>query len=189
MGHGDHHDDGREDRLVRDDLIGHGATAEQRAAASGGHQTGSLEDGQRDGQITRVLRDLGRARLPLLLQGFESWDDDGQQLKNDAGRDVRHDAEREDRDLQQCTTAEHVDQAEQAVVALTRLVDTCLDVLVAHSRYGNVCPEPIEHDDAEREEQLLAQVGRLERPGERGEHGASCDPRAKREVTVLRIDE
>ncbi|GHH89785.1 hypothetical protein GCM10017779_02420 [Streptomyces capillispiralis] len=36
--------------------------------------------------------------------------------------------------------------------------------------------DPVHHDDAEREEQLLAQVGRLERPGERGEHGASCDP-------------
>ncbi|GGY75821.1 hypothetical protein GCM10010342_74390 [Streptomyces anulatus] len=42
-------------------------------------------------------------------------------------------------------------------------------------------PEPIDDDDAEREEQLLAQVGRLERSGERGEHGASCDPRAMRQ--------
>ena len=56
-------------------------------------------------------------------------------------------------------------------------VHALVDVLKADARDRDMRSEPEEHDDAEREEQLLAQVGRLKRPGERGEHGASCAPR------------
>src|SRR5690606_35037503 len=187
-GHRDDHGDGHEDRLVGHDLVGDRAVLEERAAAGGGHQTRALEDGERHRQITGVLRDLRRTGLALLLQGFQARDHHGQQLQDDGRRDVRHDAQREDRDLKQRATAEHVDQTEQTLIGLS-VVDTGLDVPVVDARDRHVGTEPVHHDDAEREEQLLAQVGRLERPGERGEHGASCDPRASASrVTVLRFD-
>jgi hypothetical protein len=58
---------------------------------------------------------------PFLLQVLEPRDHDGQQLHDDARRDVRHDAQREDRQLQQRSAAEQVDQAVQpaAGVALS----------------------------------------------------------------------
>ena len=39
-------------------------------------------------------------------------------------------------------------------------------------------PEPEQHDDPEREEQLLAQIGGAERPCKGGEHVSSCAGRA-----------
>jgi hypothetical protein len=57
---------------------------------------------------------------------------------------------------------------------------TLIDDLIVDARYRDVGSQPVQHHDAQREQQLLAQVGRPERPGERGEHGASCDPRDAR---------
>ena len=92
---------------------------EQLAGLAGQRdQAGRLQDGQADGEIARVLRQPRRAGLALLLEGLEPGDDHGQQLHDDAGRDVGHDAQREDRQLQQRTAAEQVDQAVEAGAAL-----------------------------------------------------------------------
>ena len=74
--------------------------------------------------------------------------------------------------LQQRVTAEQVDQ----LVDTLRGTVTGLDagaVVMAFSEMpgvGDRRPEPEQRDDAEREEQLLAQVWRPERPEERGQH-------------------
>ncbi len=53
--------------------------------------------------------------LALFLERLEARDDHREQLDDDARRDVRHDPQREDRQLQQRPAAEEVDQAEAAV--------------------------------------------------------------------------
>lgn len=116
------------------------------------------------------------AGLALLLQRLKPRDHDGEELEDDAGRDVRHDAEGEDRQLQQRVAAEQVDEAEQA--AGLGLVQTGIDCCETDPGDGDVRTQPEQHHDAQREQQLLAQVGRLERPRERTEHGASCASRA-----------
>ena len=107
-------------------------------------------------EIAGVLGDLGGAGLAFLLQGLQARDHHGQQLQDDAGGDVGHDAEREDRQLQQRAAGEQVDQAVDAGVVgpVDALLD--LDVVDAGRRDGR--PEPEEHDDEQHEQQLAAQV-------------------------------
>ena len=65
-----------------------------------------------DGHVARPLRDLAAAELAFLLQLGQRLIDDGEQLEDDRRRDVRHDAEREDRQLAQVAAGEEIDQAE-----------------------------------------------------------------------------
>ena len=51
---------------------------------------------------------LGLTGLAFLLQFLEAGNDHGQQLHNNRGRNVRHDADGEDRQLQQRATREEV---------------------------------------------------------------------------------
>ena len=109
--HRDHHGGDGEDRAVRD----------QRVSAAGPHPlnrvpdrassmyAGGLQDGQPHGEVPGVLGDLGLPGLALLLERLQPRDHDGQQLQDDAGGDVRHDAEREHRQVQQRLAAEQVD--------------------------------------------------------------------------------
>ena len=78
---------------------------------------------QDDGQVARVLVDLGGARLAFLLQLREPRDDDGHQLEDDRRRDVRHDPEREQRELRQRAAGEEVEQVEDPAGARQVLVD------------------------------------------------------------------
>ncbi|MDZ7926075.1 MAG: hypothetical protein U5L46_02655, partial [Agrobacterium sp.] len=57
-----------------------------------------------------ILRPL----LALLLQRLERRDDRRHELHDDGGRDVGHDAEREDRHALDGAAGEHVEQAENA---------------------------------------------------------------------------
>lgn len=57
--HHQHDDDEGEDALVGDDVLR--AALQQPAICGQGHDAGGLQDGQRDGQIPRVLRHLGLA--------------------------------------------------------------------------------------------------------------------------------
>ena len=67
--------------------------------------TEGLHHGQADGQVAGPLGDLAAAEFAFLLQFLERRDDDGQQLKNDRRRDVRHDAQRKDRQPPERTAA------------------------------------------------------------------------------------
>jgi len=95
--------------VVKIDWLGHDVAAgscsgEQAAGAGGRDQAGALQHGERGPSGTGVLGDLRGAGLALLLEGFQAWDDHGEQLQDDACRDVRHDPEREDRQLEQRAT-------------------------------------------------------------------------------------
>ncbi len=86
--------------------------------------TVACSDGERDGDVTGVLRDLALADRTLLLEFFELRDDDAEHLHDDAGRDVGHDAEREDRERLERPAREQVEQPERTVLgALTELID------------------------------------------------------------------
>ena len=76
-------------------------------------------------QVAGVLGDLGLPGLALLLQRLEPRDHHDEQLQDDARRDVRHDPQREDRQLEQRATGEQVDQVvEPGAVAFLGDVDT-----------------------------------------------------------------
>ena len=155
-------------------MIACGAVREQPPRARQRDDAGGLQHGERDGQVARVLRQLGLTGLPLLLERLQPRDHHDEQLHDDRRRDVRHDPEREDAQLEQRATAEQVDQAVEALAL--DLLEAALDRDVADARTGDDRAEPVEADDREREEQLAAQVGRLEGPTEGGEHGSSWHP-------------
>ena len=93
---------------------GAASSAEQRAAAGDRDERGRLQDAERDGEVAGVLGQRRLAGLALLVEGVEVWDDHAQQLHDDRRRDVRHDAEREDRELEQRAAAEQVDEVVEA---------------------------------------------------------------------------
>jgi hypothetical protein len=130
------------------------------------HERGRLQDRQSDGQEPGVLGDLGLARLALLLQRLQPRDDHGEQLQDDAGGDVGHDAQREDRELQQCPTGEQVDEVVQIRVLTRRgLLETAVQRSDVDARRRHDRTHSEDHDDEEHEQDLPAQVRSLERVG------------------------
>ena len=77
-----------------------------------------LHRAQNHGQIARPLGDLLPAHLAFLLQLRQWLIDHGEQLQNDGGRDVRHDAERKNRQAAQVAAAEQVDETEHGAAVL-----------------------------------------------------------------------
>jgi hypothetical protein len=146
--------------------VGGAAREEAPRVAGDRDERRRLQDRETDGQVARVLRELRRAGLALFLQGLEPRDHHGQQLDDDARRDVRHDPQREDRQLQERASAEEVDEREAA--GRVRALDAAADVGVAHPGQRDEGPEPEDGHDGQGEQQLAPQVRRSERPGERG---------------------
>ena len=72
-----------------------------------------LHQRQADGQVTGPLRDLAASQFAFLLQLLERRNHHGQQLQNDRRRDVRHDAQREDRQAADLAAAEQIEEAEE----------------------------------------------------------------------------
>ena len=73
-----------------------------------------LHHRQDDRQIAGPLRDLAPAEFAFLLQFLERRNHHGQQLQDDRRRDVRHDAQREDRQAPECAAGEQIEEAEEA---------------------------------------------------------------------------
>ena len=167
-GHHDdnHHDEGH-DGAIADDVLGAGL--EELSAARQRNRRRRLEDTQEDRQVARVLGELGLPGLPLLVQVVKSWDDDPQQLNDDRRRDVGHDAQREDRQLQQSTTREQVHEVKQRGLGLLR--HTALHGLRVDAGRRNERPEPEHGHDEQGKEQLPTQVGGTERLGKCTEQG------------------
>ena len=77
-----------------------------------------LHRAQNHGQITRPLGDLLAAQFAFLLQLGQRLIDHGQQLQNDRRRDVRHDAQGENRQPAQVAAAEQIDKAQHGALVL-----------------------------------------------------------------------
>ena len=84
----------------------------------------ALADAQDDGGVAGVFVDLLPAALAFLLQFFQRRIDAAEQLEDNRGRDVGHDAQAEDRRLAQLAGAEHGHLVEQiAQTLLARLAE------------------------------------------------------------------
>ncbi len=118
-----------------------------------------LKRAENDGQVARVLRDLAAAELAFLLQALEIGPDDHQQLQNDRRRDVRHDAERENRQPAKIAAAEKIDNAEHRALIL---LEELLERIGVDSGRGNESAEAIHRQQGQRKQHAIAQVGRAE---------------------------
>ena len=187
-GHRDDHEQLRPPHVVGQQLLalGDARGAEELAAARNRHEGRRLQQRERDREVARVLREPGLARLALLVEGLEVRDDHAQQLHDDRRGDVRHDAEREDRQLQQRAAREQVDQRQQTLGA-GGLPEALLHVGEVDERRRNVRAEAVQGDDRQRECDLPPKVGGTEDPrdgaeqedasrGDAGAHAAHRHP-------------
>ena len=100
-----------------------------------GHQNGGgLQHRQTDGQVTGVLGQLGLTGLTFLVQGLEAGNHHTQQLDDDGCGDVRHDAQRENGQLQHCTAGEEVHQADEVFGRAAHLADALLHDRIVDTR-------------------------------------------------------
>ena len=111
-----------------------GAVEEERVADRLGRR-------EHDGQVARVLVDLGVAGLAFLLHLLQPRDDDRHQLEDDRGRDVRHDPEREHGEARQRAAREEVQQPEDRAAAGR---EVALDLVGVDARRGHPRPEAVD---------------------------------------------
>ena len=147
------------------------------------HVADRLAEGERHGQVARVLGDLLLPDLALLAELVERRHHDRQQLQHDRRRDVGHDPEREDREALERAAREQVEEAEHA--RAREVVRDVLDRVDVDPRRGDVGAEPVEGEHARREGELLPDLGNPERVQEGPEHPATprsvdrCRPRPR----------
>src|ERR1039457_6650501 len=114
-----------------------------------------LQDGEDDRQVAGPLGDLAPAQFAFLLQLFESGDHHGQQLQDDRRRDVRHDAQSEDRQPANIPTGKQVEEAEDR----SRLgVEELLPLLNVDARRGDVTAQTVHRQQPQRKHQPLAKI-------------------------------
>ena len=114
-----------------------------------------LQHGKDDGQVAGPLGDLAPAQLAFLLQFFEGGNHHRQQLQNDRRRDVRHDAQREDRQPADVAAGEQVEEAEDR----SRLrAEELLPALDVDSGRGDVAAQPVHRQHRQREQHPLAKI-------------------------------
>ena len=103
------------------------------------------------------------------MQVVESGNYDPQQLDDNRRGDVGHDAQREDRELQQSTAREQVHEVKQRRLRLLR--HAALYSLRVDTGRRNERPEPERGHDEQSKEQFPTQVGGTERLGKCTEQG------------------
>ena len=143
-GHDQNHDGEVPHGVVRNRRGAH--VVEQCAGLCGHQNRGGLQHGQANGEVTRVLRQLGLTGLSFLVQRLEARDDHAQQLHDDGSGNVRHDTQRENGQLQHCTAREEVDQADEVFLATAKCVDTILHRLVVDSRRRDARTNTVDDD-------------------------------------------
>src|SRR2546425_577387 len=112
-----------------------------------------------DRAVTRVLRDLLPTRLALLGEPLERRNDDGEELQDDRGGDVRHDPERKDRQPPEVAAREEVDHAEQRAL---HLVEELGERVTVDARRRDVGADPVGDQHRRREQDAALQLGDLE---------------------------
>ena len=130
---------------------------EQQQVADGVDQA----QGQR--QVTRDLGDATPAGLAFLRPTAHRRDDALHQLHDDGCGDVGHDAQREYREVRKRAAGEQVQHGH----GHARILERVSELVERDTRNRHVGTESIKRKDAQREQDLLAQLGNLERVDDR----------------------
>src|SRR5262249_30639883 len=87
--------------------------------------TRRLYGAEHDGEIARICCDLAASEFTFLGQLLQVRPNDRQQLQNDGCRNVRHDAQREDRQSPEISTGEEIEESKKGSGCLTEEVGKC----------------------------------------------------------------
>ena len=139
-----------------------GIDNEIRLSLQGEGDAQRLHGAQDQGQVARPLGDLLAAQLAFLLQLGQRLVHHGHQLQDDRRGDVRHDAEREDRQPAQLAAAEQIDEAQEGAPVL---VEELRQLIGVDTRRRNVSAEPVHRQQPKREQNALSQIGNAEYVG------------------------
>ena len=129
-----------------------------------------LQERNGDREVTGPLRGLPLPDGSLFLPLLELRDHDREDLHDDRRRDVGHDAQREERELRECLTAEQCQEGEDATL-LGLLLDRVDRVLIDAGR-REVRTQPIDRQHEDREQDLVAKVRHLHDVPDRRPHRA-----------------
>ncbi len=122
-----------------------------------------LHDAEQNRQVARVLRDLAPAEFALFLQALQVRPHHGHQLQDDGRRNVRHDAQRKNRQPAEVAAAEQVNDAQDRALILLEELRQHVGV---DARRGQEGAQAIHRQHRQREQQPLAQVRNPEHVGE-----------------------
>ena len=137
-----------------------------------GHR--ALDDADDDREVAGVLVDLVHPGLAFTLEAFERGQDGDQELHDDGGGNVGHDAERADGELLESAAAEQVDHAEEVSGSLLgELVEINLEVSCVDSGARDVGRDPADNDDRCGKKDPVTEFLDLESVDECFEHVAS----------------
>ena len=132
----------------------------------------ALTEAQHDGGVARVFVDFLAAALAFFLQLLERLPDAAQELENDRGRDVGHDAQAEDRDLVELRGAEHGHLLEQSPHAAA-LLEERRHLALVDDRQRNLPADAIDRPASTSVKQdLLPQLGNREDDANFFPHGS-----------------
>ena len=147
--------DGQE--LERQARVGHdGRPAGALQALQEEGDAPGLDDADGQRAVAGVLGDLLAAQLAFLGQPLQVGPDDRQQLQDDRGADVRHDAQGEDRHLRHIAAREQVDEAEDgALLGGPELGQGGR----TDSGIRNLSAGPVDGQEGQGEDDPLAQLG------------------------------
>ena len=137
------------------------------------HVEPALAEAEHDGGVAGVFVDLLPAALAFLLQLLQRRIDAAEQLEDNRGRDVGHDAQAEDRRLVQLAGAEHghlVEQGAQPLLAL--LAEEGRHLRVIDDRQGNLPADAVDGQQQQRQQDLLPQLGDREDDANLFPHGS-----------------
>src|SRR5918995_473341 len=113
-----------------------------------------LEERQREREVAGVLRDLLLPCFAFFGQLLKAWNGDRHELHHDRGRYVRHDPQREHREVVEGSARERPEQARYGVAALkTAAEDARVD-----PGQGYVGPQTVRRQHGEREQELHPQL-------------------------------
>ena len=113
-------------------------------------------------EVAGPLGDLLAPQFAFLLQLGQRFVHHRHQLQNDGRGNVRHDAEREDRQPAQLAAAEQIDEAEEGAAVL---VEELRQQIGVDTRRWDVSAEAVNRQQPKREQNALAQIGNAEYVG------------------------
>ena len=108
-----------------------------------------------DRQIARVLRDFAAPEFAFFLQLLEVREHYGHQLQDDRRGDVRHDAQRENRQPAQVAAAEQVENAQERARSL---LENGFQHAPVDARRGNVRTDAIHRQQRQRKQHPVPQI-------------------------------
>ena len=128
-----------------------------------------LDHGQTDGAVAGVLVENFAPGLTFLLQRFQFGKHGGHQLDDDRGRDVRHDAQGEDRHAIDGAAGQCVEHIEQTAALLLQLLGDGGRINAGHGNIGAQAGNDQRtqgEEDARAQLMSLAQIAKIEIGGQ-----------------------